>query len=187
MLVAGLTIGILVLGLLLGWPLMWGALSAEEMGDVFEGAQRSYSYVYGRPVHYAFYALVTLIVGSIVYLMVHWFAQWVVYCSFWAVSWGAGWRMLTAGSADAGGLALVGMSIIAVLNALVMTVAAAFRYSFFWCATGAVYLLIRRDSDQIEFDNVYVENESARYGLPPLTIDAAGVPGVDDDASANAP
>ena len=98
------------------------------------------------------------------------------------MSWGSGLERLGNGVIENGGPALLGMSIIASLNALALTVAAAFRYSFLWCAAGAVYLLLRRDSDQIEFDNVYVEDEPTRYGLPPLTIDAAGVPGVDDEA-----
>ncbi len=178
-LVGGLTFAIIVLGLLLGWPLMWGALSAEEMGDVFEGTQRSYSYVFGRPLHYAFYMLITLVAGSIMYYVASAFAQLTVYGSCWAVSWGSGLEVWSGGGVEDSGPALLGMSMIASLNALVLSVAAAFRYSFLWCAAGAAYLLLRRDSDQIEFDNVYLEDEPTRYGLPPLTIDAAGVPGVD--------
>ncbi len=38
-LIGGVATTIFVLGVFWGWPLMWGALSAEEMGDVFEGAR----------------------------------------------------------------------------------------------------------------------------------------------------
>jgi len=43
-----------------------------------------------------------------------------------------------------------------------------FCYSFFWCLATAVYLLLRRDVDHTEFDEVYVENENLAYQLPAL-------------------
>ncbi len=180
-LLGGLIITILVIGVLIGWPLMWGALSAEEMGDMFEGAQRSFSYGYGRPLHYAFYALVTVVSGSLVFCVVRAFAQMVVYFSFWAVSWGSGLEPLTGDVTTGHAGAMIGMSIISGLNALVLTVAAAFRYGFIWSAAGVIYLLLRRDSDQIEYDNVFVQDEQTRYGLPPLTTDEAGVAGVGEE------
>ena len=181
-LLGGLLTTLLIFGLLLGWPLMWGALSAEQMGDVFEGTQRTFAYLYGRPLNYAFYALVTVVVGSLTYQVAALLAQSVVHCSFWAISWGMGSDILSVDAAD-GPLAAVGASIITGLNSLVFAVAAAFRYSFLFTAAGAVYLLVRRDSDQIEFDNVHVAGEQTRFGLPPLTTDEAGVSGVPENDS----
>ncbi len=179
--VGGLAVAIILVGLLFGWPLMWGALGSEDMGDVFEGVQRSYSYVYGRPWHYAFYALLTLVVGSTMFYVVDALAHLVNYGSWWAVSWGMGSGPSGLSAVETGGTALLGWSLIGSLNALVLTVASACRFSFLWCAAGAAYLLLRRDCDQIEYDNVFVQDEPTRYGLPPLSVDAAGVPGVDDD------
>jgi hypothetical protein len=160
---------------------MWGALSTEEMGDVFEAAQRSYSYTFGRPFHYAWYALVALVLGSLTFIVVQMFAQLVVYLSAWAVSWGSGVDGLSAvGDADSS-MRVFGGSVIAWLNGVVMTVVSAFRYSFLWCAAGAIYLLLRRDSDQIEFDNVHVDDEQTRYDLPPLSTDEQDVPGVSEE------
>lgn len=179
-LLGGLLAAVVLLGLVVGWPLMWGAISSEEMGDVFEATQRAFSYTFGRPIQFAFYVGVAVLAGSAAFLLIHPFAQWVVYVSAWSVSWGAGadaWAQVGPGSSWS---AVVGGTIIGALNELVMTVASAFRYSFFWCAAGAIYLLLRRDSDHTEFDNVHVVDEVARFSLPPLTTDAAGVPGVDD-------
>ena len=46
------------------------------------------------------------------------------------------------------------------------TIAAGFGYSLFWCLTAAVYLLLRRDTDQTEFDEVFVDSQTRRYQLP---------------------
>ncbi len=178
-LVGGVVSTVLLIGLALGWPLMWGALAAEEMGDVFEASQRCYSYTYGRPLHYLFYALVALVFGSAGWWLVYYFADLVVSLSTWAVSWGSGnARLLEIAQAQTG-VAGIGNTIIQVFQGLVLTVASAYRYAFFWCAVAVVYLLLRRDVDHTEMDEVYVQEEPQRYGLPSLTRDAAGVPGVE--------
>ena len=53
---------------------------------------------------------------------------------------------------------------------------------FLFTAAGVVYLLVRRDVDRIELDNVHAPGQEMRYALPPLTHDEAGVPGVDERA-----
>lgn len=177
-LLGGLLAAVAFVGLLLGWPLLWGATSAEEMGDVFEATQRTFSYTFGRPLHYAWYALVTLLVGSLAFIVVQWFAELVVYMSLWLVSWGSGTEAIHA-LQGAQGWRFTGSIIVEWLSQLVLTVASAFRYAYFWCAAGVTYLLLRRDNDQTEFDVVYMPDEPARFSLPPLTTDAAGVPGVE--------
>ncbi len=49
---------------------------------------------------------------------------------------------------------------------LVRSIAAGFGYSLFWCLAAAVYLLLRRDVDETELDEVFVESETQRYQLP---------------------
>jgi hypothetical protein len=67
-------------------------------------------------------------------------------------------------------------------NAIVMAVPGAFLYGFLFTAAGVIYLLVRRDADRIELDNVYAPGQETRYDLPPLTSDEAGVPGIDESA-----
>ncbi|MHB8865511.1 MAG: hypothetical protein ACYC6N_24305 [Pirellulaceae bacterium] len=178
-LLGSLLAAVVLTGLIFGWPLMWASLSAEEMGDVFEATQRSYSYTFGRPLHYALYALFALLLGSAAWVLVRWMAELVVYLSFWTVSWGAGTATLSTLAHAESTAGAVGVALIAGLSQVVLLVASAFRYAFFWSATGAIYLLLRRDSDQIDFDVVYVPDQPVRYSLPPLTTDKAGVPGVE--------
>ncbi len=168
---------IFVAGVFFGWPLMWGALSAEEMGDVFEGTQRTFAYAFGRPLHYAFYAIIAVFVGSAAYQLAHLLAHAVVYFSFWAVSWGVGMEAIAPATVGNGNAALGG-AIIAWLNSVVLMVAEAFRYSFLFTTAGVVYLLVRRDSDRIELDVVHHPQQPTRHALPPLETDEAGVPGV---------
>ena len=57
LLVVGLLITIFLVGLLFGWPLMWPTISTEGT-DSFDALSRSYSYVFQRPLHYLWFAVV---------------------------------------------------------------------------------------------------------------------------------
>ena len=63
---------------------------------------------------------------------------------------------------------------------LVGLVAEAFRYSFLFAGAGVVYLLVRRDADQIQWDTVHMPHQQTRFGLPALDVDEAGVAGVEE-------
>ena len=82
---------LLLLGLLFGWPLMWATISAEGT-DSFDALSRSYAYVFQRPLHYLFYALVAGVIGWLGWLLVQNFAAGVVWMGYWAAGWGSGGR-----------------------------------------------------------------------------------------------
>jgi hypothetical protein len=197
-LLASFIMAVLLLGLLFGWPLMWGTISTEG-SDALDAVSRSYSYVYQRPLHYVFYGAVAVLLGTLVWWLIAWFSETVIALSFWSASWGVGKERLNeimtvltapppgdvppefatqASGAETSTALSIGAGLLAFWMGLVRTIAAAVGFAFFWCLTSAVYLLLRRDVDQTEFDEVYVEEEEDRYGLPPLTIDRAGVPTV---------
>jgi len=176
----GLLIAILLAGLLFGWPLMWGTISAEERGDVFEAFSRSYCYAFQRPLQYLFYACVATVYGGLAWLLVYHFSEAVIGFAEWSAALGAGparWAEIVHWR-DAPSLA-VGSSFYGVLlldlgTGLVRTIAAGFGYSLFWCLAAAIYLLLRRDTDDTEFDEVFLPTEPRRYQLPP-TADGAEV------------
>jgi hypothetical protein len=60
--------------------------------------------------------------------------------------------------------------------------AVGFLYSYFWTASTCIYLLLRRDADATEMDEVFLEEEQeeATFGLPPIETDQAGAPVVDE-------
>src|SRR5690606_36815465 len=61
-LLAGVVMAIVLIGLVLGWPLMWATISVDAT-DSFDAISRSYSYVYQRPLHYLFYGVISLLLG----------------------------------------------------------------------------------------------------------------------------
>lgn len=231
-LVGGVILALLLGGLLYGWPLMTVAISAERHGDVFEAAQRSYAYAYGRPFAYLAYAILALAIGSLGAVMVRGLTEGTVASSRWAVSWGAGatradqlFAMVDAGQASAVDAAILsssdarsgrdassepsasdspqsdsaradsansgrssalalGVWLIGLLTGIVRAVAVGFAHSYFWCAASAIYLLLRQNVDEAEFDQVFLEGEDFQYSLPPLRRDEAGPPmGTDESGS----
>ncbi|MCP4463315.1 MAG: hypothetical protein GY819_11010 [Planctomycetaceae bacterium] len=67
-------------------------------------------------------------------------------------------------------------------NNFARTLGAAFLYGLFWCLSAAIYLLLRKDLDATEMDEIYLSEDRRSYELPPLKDDSSGVPQVDDDA-----
>lgn len=111
--------------------------------------------------------------------------------AWWATSWGTnvadGSRLADLQSLDANvdadGNALgrsgafdFATSMIEFWNHVLMTLAASFMYALFWCLASAVYLLLRKDVDETEMDEVYQVDEKRTYELPPLKSDENGIP-----------
>ncbi len=76
-LLAGLAMAVVLVGLV-GWPMMYGTISAEG-SDSFDALSRSYSYVYQSPWHYIWYGLVALAYGAIVVFFVGLMGSFTVY------------------------------------------------------------------------------------------------------------
>lgn len=178
---AGLVIAILLLGLGFGWPLMWPAISSEETGDAFEAFSRSYSFTLNRPLNYFLYALLAVAFGALCWGAVWAVASVTVEATYWAASWGAGGERiarLTTGPPADSGLLWIGTALIQLIVLLVRVIATGFNHAFFWCAASAIYLCLRRDVDQTEFDEVFVEDEDSRFQLPSLKVGEAAVTGL---------
>jgi hypothetical protein len=73
-------------------------------------------------------------------------------------------------------------SILAFWTGLVQVITVGFIYTFFFSAATIVYFLLRYDVDGTESDEVFVEEQSEKFGLPPVTTDAAGVATIADAA-----
>jgi hypothetical protein len=171
----------LVGGLIFGWPLMWPTISAERDGDAFEAFSRSYSYVYGKPLHYFFYVVVAAAFGALCWTVVAGAALIVQEFGFWALAWpqriasafghggdnnveiirSAALRFAEGGEMyrDAGRAVAIGTTLIGLVVALIQSVAAAFRYTYFFAAASAIYLLLRQDVDEKEMDEVHLAIE----------------------------
>jgi len=178
--VAGVAAMWLIGGLIFGWPLMWPTISAERDGDPFEAFSRSYAYVYGKPLHYFFYVLVAAFFGTLCYAVVVGAATIVQEFGFWALSWGSGGPNAAELRADALDVYLgnahpsdrgtfwnAGATLVGLVIGLIDSTVTAFRFSYFFCTTSAIYLLLRHDVDEKEMDEVHVE--TVPTSVPPPT------------------
>ncbi|MCS7239147.1 MAG: hypothetical protein NZ899_12895 [Thermoguttaceae bacterium] len=199
-LIVGLGVVLLGVGVLLGWPLMWGTLATEN-ADAFDAVSRSFSYLFQRPLNYLFYAIVAGLFGIICWLVVANIAAATVFVSAWAVDWGADLARWTTATLPvrrnvesmlvaAGKLTAVGFAasnLLGFWKALVKLVAMAFLYSYFWTSACAIYLLLRRDVDATEIEEIYLGDrptvslpeikppEAKAPAPPPVTARAVGV------------
>lgn len=197
-LVCGVLLMLLVVGLAAGFPLMWAAISSDG-SDSFDAISRSYSYVSQRPLNYLFYLLVSLVVGSVGWLIINTLAALTIYLASWGASLGSGeerWRQVeqtppwfaaaetglepapppfAESAAPLAGIGGTGARLIGCWNGCVRLLALAYGYSFFWTAGAGMYLLLRRDTDAMELDEVLLEGEDDPASLPAVRQDDAGV------------
>ncbi len=187
-LAGGAVMTILLAGVLLGWPLMWATISVEGT-DSFDALNRTYSYVFQRPLRYLFYVIVASLIGWLGWIVVETFAASVIALASWAASWGAGSariQELTVGSGDPS-LAHAARAIIVFWSGWVKLLAIGYSFSYFGVASTAIYYLLRRDVDARETDEVFLDADASeqKFGLPKLEKDAAGAPEIAEKPGAS--
>ncbi|MGA2253970.1 MAG: hypothetical protein ABSG53_04855 [Thermoguttaceae bacterium] len=175
-LVAGFVMTILLAGVLLGWPLMWATISVEGT-DSFDALNRTYAYVFQRPIRYFFYVIVAALIGWLGWFVVENFAASVIWLASWAAGWGLGQSSLAPAAT----------SLIAFWGGWVKLLAIGYSFSYFGVASTAIYFLLRRDVDARETDEVFLDADTSeeKFGLPKLQRDAAGAPEIVENAAAD--
>jgi len=198
----GLLIAFVLVGLI-GWPMIHATLSTEG-SDSFDALSRSYSYVYQKPWHYLWYAVVALTYGAIVVFFVGLMGSLMVYLGKWGVGLtpgtnyfnrdpsylfvfaptSFGWReLLLQGSpitdpSSPGftGRNYIGAGLVAVWLYLVFLMVIGFGYSYFWSASTIIYLLMRRKVDDTELDEVYLDEDDSEDAYTPSLTPAPAAP-----------
>jgi len=183
-LVGGGLMTLLALGLFLGWPLVWPTISTEAT-DAFDGLSRSYSYTLHRPLRYFAYVLVAGALGALLLCIVAFVVSLIQGLTLWGFSIGSGTARLTALTAEGitaeqGAMFRGAHHLMSFWMHLLQLIPLAVAASYFWTAMTQIYLLLRRDEDGAELDEVFLPAQDKEYGLPPLKTDAAGVPSVAD-------
>lgn len=191
-------VAILLLGLMFGWPLMIASVACEGQNS-FDAMTRSYAYVFQRPLNVLLYCLISMAFGGFCWFVVATLTDGALGLSYWSTSFGT--RMMDSEQVDridvirgvAAPLAMNegkleaiepssalrgGQTMIRVWSWLARSVAAAFIYGLFWCMASAVYLLLRKDVDDTEMDEIFLVDERRSYELPPLKTDDKGIPQV---------
>lgn len=167
-LVFGAAMALLALGLLFAWPLMWATI-ATEGSDSFDAISRAYAYLFQRPIHYLFYAVVAALLAWLGWLVVGAITSGIVGMAYWSASWGSGAEIVSAISprvTNLEGVGRAGAVIIRFWATAAKSVGVGFVYAFFWGGVAAVYLLLRRDVDATEMDEVFLEADRSEAAAP---------------------
>ncbi len=213
-LIAGLIIALLVIGYI-GWPLMYATVSSEGT-DSFDALSRCYAYVYQRPWQYLLYAALAVFYGFIAVFFMVFITSFMVYLAKWGVDlipwhgWRGDplstlfiyaptsyeWRTLLGGDQKdlkPEWFQSFGAGIVAIWLHSIFLFVLGFAYSFFWSAGTVVYFLMRKQVDDTELDEVYLEDEdmavafSAPLGNEPNTLPISGSGAGNDLGNANKP
>ena len=161
-LAGAVVLAILAIGILAGWPLMVAAVGVER-GDSFQAISTAFSYLYQRPLHYAFYGLVALLVALPALAAAGVFADATGTLALWAASFGMGHDRTAAvmeGISATGATAAAapwGARAIGFWMRGLETVLSSFGWGYFWAIATAGYLLLRQDVDGTELDEVVLE------------------------------
>ncbi len=190
-LVIGFLMAMLLVGLFFGWPLMWATVSVEGT-DPFDSLSRAYSYVFHRPLRLLFYVIVAAVLGILAWIIVSLFYELTIELAYWGASWGLGGDRTIEVANHAGeviggpkyrddwNMFTVGATVIGFWQACAKMLAFGFIFAYFWSAATAIYLLLRKAEDGTEINEVTLDDDHERFGLPPLKNDALGVPAVTD-------
>ena len=159
-LLGAVVLAILAIGVVAGWPLMVAAVGVER-GDSFQAISTAFSYLYQRPLHYAFYALVALLVAVPALAVAGLFADATGTLAMWAASFGMGHERTAAvldGLAGTGGEAATwGVKAISFWSRGLATLLSSFGWGYFWAIATAAYMLLRQDVDGTELDEVVID------------------------------
>jgi hypothetical protein len=212
-LVLGLLMAILLLGALVGWPLMWATVAVEGT-DAFDALSRSYAYTYQRPWRLLWYVTFSVFLAAVSMFVVKAFAISAVGLGHWSISWGLASeqrsQIFAPPTVDRNSAAPIASPpplsepiggvnapstvanppaerdwTLTTANRLInfweflwKSLAAGYQAAYIWVSAVGIYLLLRRDIDGAELDEVFVD-QSDEHGIPALEEDpATGVPEV---------
>lgn len=80
---------LIVVGWFFSWPLMIASISAENQ-NALDAMTRGFSYLYQRPISFAFYVSLTVLLGGVTWLVVSQMASGVVHLGYWSTAWTIG-------------------------------------------------------------------------------------------------
>lgn len=194
LLIIGLLLAILVMGLAVGWPLMFATVSVEGT-DGFDGMSRAFNYVYERPLLYLGQIVLSMVYGSFAIFCVLFLAQLGSLLTLQGLASTApsGWIESIAESApdllappldntawvspvtspqsepppSLPGAAL-GTSLFSSWLCAWATLVQGFVYSFFWSCATVIYFVLRNGVDGNEFDEVFSGIQPEPDDLLPL-------------------
>ena len=158
-LLGAIVIAILGIGLAAGWPLMVAAVSIER-GDSFQAISTAFSYLYQRPIHFAFYGFISCVLALLGFFAAGLFADTTVMFALWAGSFGMGHDRtvdVIAAVARNGSDPRWGIQALQFWTESLRLLLSSFGWGFFWSIAPAIYLLLRHSVDATELDEIVLE------------------------------
>jgi hypothetical protein len=129
---------------ILGFPLAMAGVLAERKGDAFEGYSRSSAYLFQKPFTLAVALLVGTVAGVVGTLMTT-LAGWLASRLLAAL-------LLRLGPAGDPGMPLSLLT--GWIDAWPFWFGLAFAFSFFWTSAAALYLILRKEIDSTEYEEI---------------------------------
>jgi hypothetical protein len=202
----GLIIAGLIIGLFTGGHLFWPAVSVEGT-DGFDAFSRGFSYICSKPMRAIFYGAFSLVYIAVCWIAANLFVYLGLVVTRLVVGFGTapfGWLSRRSGEArvnklellwslagpDAiyqappwGTLGVFEYASAVLIGVWVLLTAAAvwaFLASQYFCASTAIYLLLRRDVDGTDIEEVQMEEKPAEAEPQPTAPSIPSGPGPDE-------
>ena len=161
---------------LFGFSLATVSIVTEKQADAFDGMSRASAYVFQRPA--------TLFLAVLL-------AEWIGHFGGSVVSivLNTGYNLIAQAFAmgSFGRLGAMNSWLDGCFLGIVPLLTTAFGFSFFWTASTAIYLVLRKDVDRAEFDLIDMDSTLAAKPLPKLAESPEQAPKAQDPAQAPAP
>jgi len=149
-------VGRFVLSLTVCYPLSVCAIGAEKKADAFEGFSRSNAYFFQRPVVAFLFAGALFGCGYVGEQLVTWTLN-------------SGWSVIRNAYLYSGGMSQAAAErFVSTGNWLAQSLIAAYWFSYFWSASGALYLVLRRCVDHTELSEMDLAEQAAGQELPEI-------------------
>lgn len=178
-LVSGFVMAVLAVGTILGYPLMYPTVAVEGT-EVYDAASRSIMYVLTRPLKYIIYQIATIITGIVSFAIVVFFGCLTLKLGLFAAgllfSYNLPYDKLNRILSFIKGEAVLStmplnesISVVVLGFWLFLLAGIIFSYaiSYFWSAQTLTYLLLRKEIDGIEINEIYEEPEEKPWEKEP--------------------
>ncbi len=159
-------VGRFAVSLFVCFPLSVCAIGAEKKADAFEGFSRSNAYFFQRPVVGVLCAILLIAIGVVGEQIVDWTLR-------------LGWGLISGAYLYSGGMVQpASNTYVGAGNWLARSLVAAYWFSFFWSASAAIYLILRKSVDHTEMDEIDAIESALEQSLPeiPSATEPAGGP-----------
>ena len=158
-LLGAVVLAILGIGLAAGWPLMVAAVGVER-GDSFQAISTAFSYLYQRPIHFAFYGFISCVLAVLGFFAAGLFADTTVLFALWAGSFGMGHDRtadVIGAMAKRGADPRWGIQALQFWTNSLRVLLGSFGWGFFWSIAPAIYLLLRQSVDATDLDEIVLD------------------------------